>query len=294
VTTTMETGRPAAGRGRRSRAVVIGSGFGGLAIAIRLLADGHDVTIVERRPTLGGRASRMREAGYTWDTGPSLITMPWLFDELFRIGGSSLAAEVRLHELDPMYRIGWTGDRRHFDFTRDVDGLRRGVAAFDPHDAANLDRFIAATREIHERGILRYGRVPFTRALDFVKLLPEMVRLDAIRPLSSFVGRYFDEPHVRQVFDFHSLFIGGDPARVPAIYAALVYLQIAEAGRSSPGTASPRSCGRVDASGRCGRTRAWRSRRTSSCSTATSPTAGPWCPGPRTACRGVCGRCAPP
>ncbi len=221
------TGRTA-GHGRRSRAVVVGAGFGGLAIAIRLLADGHDVTVLERRATLGGRASRIRESGYTWDTGPSLITMPWLFDELFRIGGSSLHAELRLHELDPLYRIGWTGDPRHFDFTRDVDGLRRGVAAFDPHDAANLDRFIVATRAIHERAILRYGRVPFTRAVDFAALLPEMVRLDAIRPLSSFVGRYFDEPHVRQVFDFHSLFIGGDPARVPAIYAALVYLQIAD------------------------------------------------------------------
>jgi phytoene desaturase len=217
-----------AGARPRRRVVVAGGGFGGLAAAIRLLSDGHDVTVLERRTTLGGRASRIRDRGFTWDTGPSLITMPWLFDDLFRLAASSLAKEVRLHELDPMYRIYWTDDARHFDFMRDVDGLRREMARFDPRDAANLDRFLAATKAIHEQGILRYGRVPFTRAADFVKLLPTMVRLDAIRFLGSFVAGYFDDRHLRQVFDFHSLFIGGDPYRVPAIYAALVYLQIAD------------------------------------------------------------------
>jgi phytoene desaturase len=208
--------------------VIAGGGFGGLAAAMRLLADGHDVTILERRTTLGGRASRIRDRGYTWDTGPSLITMPWLFDELFRLAGSSLEAEARLHELDPGYRIHWTEDERHFDFMRDPGELRREMLKFDAHDAANLDRFLAATKAIHEQGILRYGRMPFTRAADFVKLLPTMLRLDAVRFMGSFVAKYFDEPHIRQVFDFHSLFIGGDPDRVPAIYAALVYLQIAD------------------------------------------------------------------
>jgi phytoene desaturase len=212
----------------RRRAVVIGAGFGGLSVAIRLLADGYDVTVLERRATIGGRASRIRDRGFTWDTGPSLITMPWLFDEVFRIAGSSLAAEARLHELEPMYRIHWTGEPRHFDFLRSVPGLRGEIAKFDVRDAANLDRFLAATKAIHEQGILRYGRIPFNSAVDFARIVPTMARLDAIRFLGSFVARYFDDPHVRQVFDFHSLFIGGDPYRVPAIYAALVYLQIAD------------------------------------------------------------------
>jgi phytoene desaturase len=223
-----ERGGAAAAHPGRLRALVAGGGFGGLAAAIRLLDDGYDVTVLERRTTLGGRASRIRDRGYTWDTGPSLITMPWLFDDLFRIAGSSLEAEVTLHELDPGYRIYWTEDARHFDFMRDPDGLRREMLKFDARDAANLDGFLAATKAIHEQGILRYGRMPFTRATEFVKLLPTMLRLDAVRFMGSFVAKWFDEPHIRQVFDFHSLFIGGDPDRVPAIYAALVYLQIAD------------------------------------------------------------------
>ena len=211
----------------RKRAVVIGAGFGGLAVAIRLLADGHDVTVVERRATVGGRASRIRDAGFTWDTGPSLITMPELFDELFQLAGSSLAAEIRLRELDPMYRIYWTNDERFFDFTSDVDRLRSQMAAFNVFDATNLDRFLADTRRIHEEGILRAGRMPFLRARDFAGLVPKMADLDAVRFLGSYVAKYFRDPRLRQVYDFHSLFIGGDPDRVPAIYAAIAYLQIA-------------------------------------------------------------------
>jgi phytoene desaturase len=220
-------GPASAGGARRSRAVVVGAGFGGLAVAIRLLADGHDVTIVERRATVGGRASRIRDAGYTWDTGPSLITMPELFDELFRLAGSSLEAEARLHELDPMYRIYWTDDERHFDFTTNVDWLRSQMAEFNVFDAANLDRFLAATKRIHEEGILVAGRQPFLRAWDFAGLVPKMLGLDSVRFLGSYVAKYFRDPKIRQVYDFHSLFIGGDPDRVPAIYAAIAYLQVA-------------------------------------------------------------------
>lgn len=217
----------------RSRAVVVGAGIGGLAIAIRLLADGHDVTVLEGRATVGGRASRIRDGGYTFDTGPSLITMPWLFDELFRIGGSSLDAEVRLHALEPGYRIYWTDvdgapQPRHFDFGTDRDLLRSEVAKFSTVDAGRLDAFLEASREIHEEGVLVAGRKPFLRLTDFVGLVPRMVGMNAIRSLDSFVGSYFRDPRVRQVFDFHSLFIGGDPRRVPGIYAALVWLQIAD------------------------------------------------------------------
>lgn len=232
--------RPASGaddhagaHGSRPRAVVIGSGIGGLAAAIRLAADGHDVTVVEARDSVGGRASRIRTAGYTFDTGPSLVTMPWLFDELFRLAGSSLAAELTLHPLEPFYRIYWT-DRdgrpqpRWFDFSGDPARLAAEVAKFSTVDARRLAPFLAATRRIHEEGILAAGRRPFLRLADFAALVPSMLGMDAIRSLDSFVGSYFRDPRVRQVFDFHSLFIGGDPRRVPAIYSALVWLQLAD------------------------------------------------------------------
>jgi phytoene desaturase len=213
---------------RRPRTVIVGAGFGGLAAAVRLLAQGHDVTILEQQPAIGGRASQIRDGDYTFDTGPSLITMPWLFDEVFAIGGTRLADEVRLHELDPGYRIYWTDDDRWFDFAASRDTLYRETAKFSPADAGNLDAFLEATREIHERGVLAAGRMPFLSPTAFASLVPTMARLNAIRSLRHYVNSYFGEPHVRQVMEFHSLFIGGNPSAVPGIYSALVYLQVAD------------------------------------------------------------------
>ena len=187
----------------QSRAIVIGAGLGGLAAAIRLLAQGYDVTVLERREGLGGRAYQLRDGGYTFDMGPSLITMPWLLDELYAIAGTTTAAELRLRPLDPFYRIWWTGDPRHFDFCGPADRMKAEIARFSPADATRYDAFIERSKAIHEQGILVAGRKPFLRLADFAGLVPTMLRLDAIRPLSSFVGRYFSEPHVRQIGRAH-------------------------------------------------------------------------------------------
>jgi phytoene desaturase len=213
---------------QRVRAVVVGAGLGGLAAAVRLLEQGYDVTVVERREGPGGRAYQLVDGGYTFDMGPSLITMPWLFEELFALAGSSLGRELRLRPLEPFYRIHWTDDPRTFDFSGDHDRMRAEVARFSAPDAERYDAFMEHSRRIYEQAILVAGRKPFLRLVDFVALVPSMLRLGAIRSLAGMVGRYFEEPHVRQAFDFHSLFIGGDPYRVPAVYSALSYLQVAE------------------------------------------------------------------
>jgi len=212
------------------KVVVIGAGLGGLAAALRLQGAGHDVTVLEQRPRPGGRASQLQDGGYTWDTGPSLITMPWVLEETFAAGGLDLHSEVTLRRLDPLYRIRWAGDERHFDFTDDRDRLREEIARFSSRDAARLDDFLAALKPIYEDGILAAGQRSFLHAGDFARLVPNMVRLGALWPLHRFVGRYFEHERVREAFSFHSLFIGGDPYRVPSIYGALVYLQLLDGG----------------------------------------------------------------
>ena len=212
------------------RVVVIGAGLGGLATALRLQGQGCDVTVVEQRPRPGGRAYQLRDAGFTWDTGPSLLTMPWVLEETFAAGGLDLHAEVALRRLDPMYRIRWAGEARHFDFCDDPARLREETAKFSAADAARVEPFLAALRPIYEQGILGAGRRPFLAAGDFARLVPAMARLGAVRPLHAFVSRFFAHPRVREAFSFHSLFIGGDPYRVPAIYAALVHLQVLDGG----------------------------------------------------------------
>jgi phytoene desaturase len=207
------------------RIAVIGAGLGGLGVALRLQGAGHDVVVLEARDAPGGRAAQIRDAGFTWDTGPSLVTMPWVLEETFAAGGLDLHAEIDLLPLDPFYRIFWAGEQRHLDFVPDRERMRAEVARFSPRDAAALDGFLAALRPIYEEGILGAGRRPFLRARDLLALTPRLVRLGAAMPLHRFVARHFAHPRVREAFSFHSLFIGGDPFRVPAIYGALVYLQ---------------------------------------------------------------------
>jgi phytoene desaturase len=207
------------------RVVVVGAGLGGLGAAMRLQGAGHDVVVVEARERPGGRAYQLRDAGFTWDTGPSLVTMPWVLEETFAAAGLDLHDRVQLERLDPFYRIRWAQCEQHLDFVAGRDRMRAELAKFSARDAAAFDGFMAAMKPIYEQGILGAGRRPFERARDLAAFTPSMLRLGAALPLWRTVCKHFEHPRVREAFSFHSLFIGGDPFRVPAIYGALVYLQ---------------------------------------------------------------------
>ena len=207
------------------RVVVVGAGLGGLGAALRLQGMGHDVVVVEGRERPGGRAYQLRDRGFTWDTGPSLVTMPWVLEETFAAGGLDLHAEVELSRLDPFYRIHWAGEDEHLDFVPGDERMREQIAKFSARDAAAFDGFMAALKPIYEDGILAAGRRPFLRAGDLARFVPRLARLGAALPLYRMVAKHFEHPRIREAFSFHSMFIGGDPFRVPAIYAALVYLQ---------------------------------------------------------------------
>jgi phytoene desaturase len=209
------------------RVAVVGAGLGGLAAALRLQGAGHDVVVLEQRAAPGGRASRIRDAGFTWDTGPSLLTMPWVLEELFACGGLDLWSELDMHRLDPLYRMRWAGDERTLDFTGDVARLREEIAKFSPRDAGALESYLAAVKPIYDEAILDAGRRAIGLA-DLARMLPAMVRTGAARSLWHLTAQHFRDERVREAFSFHSMFIGGDPFRVPAVYAALVHLQIAE------------------------------------------------------------------
>jgi phytoene desaturase len=156
--------------------------------------------------------------------------MPWLLEETFAAGGLDLHREVRLRRLDPLYRIRWAGEERTFDFVDSPARLQEEVARFSVSDSRRLGDFLAAVRPIYEHAILGAGRRPFDDLHSLAALVPTMLRLEALMPLHRFVARYFRHPRMREAFSFHSLFIGGDPYRVPAIYAALVYLQVLDGG----------------------------------------------------------------
>ena len=181
------------------KVVVVGAGLGGLGVALRLQGAGHDVTVVEGRERPGGRAYQLRDAGFTWDTGPSLITMPWVLEETFAAGGLDLHREVTLRELDPFYRIRWAGEERSFDMVG-ADRMPEQIARFSSRDAAAFDGFMAALKPIYEEGILGAGRRPFLHKRDLLAFTPRMLRLGAALPLWRMVCRALRAPaHPRGV-----------------------------------------------------------------------------------------------
>jgi phytoene desaturase len=153
------------------------------------------------------------------------VTMPWVLEDTFAAGGLDFSQEVTLRRLEPFYRIFWADESRHLDFFSDPALMKQEIARFSPRDAAAFDGFMDALRPIYTEGILAAGRRPFLRAQDLARFTPRMVSLGAAQSVWRLVSRHFTHPRIREAFSFHPLYIGGDPFRVPAIYAALVYLQ---------------------------------------------------------------------
>jgi phytoene desaturase len=217
-------GVPASEIRHRQKIVVIGAGFGGLAAAIRLQAAGYAVTLVEAREHPGGRAAQLRADGFTFDMGPTLITAPHLLEDLWNLAGRNLRDDVTLLPLNPFYRIVFH-DGRSFDYWGTPEADEAEIARFAPADVAGYRAFLAATQQIYQRAFVDLARQPFLSGGDFLRVVPELVRLGGQRSVYTFVSRYFRDPHLRMVFSFHPLFIGGNPFRASAIYSIVPYLE---------------------------------------------------------------------
>ncbi len=205
------------------RIVVIGSGFGGLAAAIRLQQQGHDVTIVEKRDKPGGRAYVYEQDGYTFDGGPTIITAPWLIRELFERSGRKTDDYVQLVPIDPFYNIRF-GDGSVFRYTGKREEVIEEVRRFSPADVPGYLRFAEATEAIFKAGMALID-TPFERIADMMKVLPDLVRLRADRSVAAFVNRHISDPRLRQVFSFHPLLVGGNPFQSTSIYALIHTLE---------------------------------------------------------------------
>ncbi len=205
------------------RIVVIGGGFGGLAAAIRLRQQGHDVTIVEKRDKPGGRAYVYEQDGFTFDGGPTIITAPWLIHELFERSGRATSDYVQLVPIDPFYNIRFE-DGSVFRYNGDRAAVIEQVRRFNPADVAGYLRFADAADAIFDAGMALID-TPFDRVTDMVKVLPDLVRLRAHRSVASFVSGFIEDERLRQVFSFHPLLVGGNPFQTTSIYALIHTLE---------------------------------------------------------------------
>lgn len=206
------------------KVVIIGAGFGGLALGIRLQARGYQVTIVEKQPQVGGHAQRLQLRGYTFDMGPSLITAPELLEELFRLADKDLSTYLTLVPLDPYYRI-YFWDGSYLDYSGDTERMKAQIAQLSPGEERAYDAFLERSKAFYEAVITEgLGARPFTWR-ELWQFLPKALRLGALKSAHGFAAEYFRDERLRFTFSFHPLFIGGDPFLAPAVYQMIPYLE---------------------------------------------------------------------
>jgi phytoene desaturase len=209
----------------KKKIIVIGSGFGGLAIAIRLQAKGFEVTLMEKNAMVGGHAYQLKKKGYTFDMGPSLITAPDIVQKVFHSAGKKMNDYLELIPLDPFYRI-YFHDGSFLDYNGNPEKMKQQMTQFNPQDAENYDRFMADTGELYKAVILdELGSKPFDKWSTMLSFLPRAIRLKALYSAFGFAKRYFKDHRHRFAFSFHPLFIGGSPFRAPAVYQMIPYLE---------------------------------------------------------------------
>ena len=211
-------------RGTSSHALVIGSGFGGLAAAVRLGARGYRVTVLELHDQPGGRARVFRRAGYTFDAGPTVITAPFLFEELWALAGRRLSDDVDLRPVSPFYRIRFN-DGQVFNYTGDPEAMRAEVQKLAPADVHGYERFLLQSERIFNTGFEKLAHMPFGSWLDMAKIMPDMVKLQSFRTVYGLVARYVRDERLRQVLSFHPLLVGGNPFTTTSIYSLIPHLE---------------------------------------------------------------------
>ena len=209
---------------KSGRAIVIGSGFGGLAAAVRLGARGWNVTVLERNEQPGGRARVWTDQGFTFDAGPTVITAPFLFEELWELCGKRLSDHVDLRPVAPFYRIRFH-DGQSFDYTGDPAKMRSEIQRLAPGDLEGYENFVTMSQEIFAVGFEKLAHIPFSRWTDMARVVPAMMRLESYRTVYGLVSKFVQNERLRQVLSFHPLLVGGNPFTTTSIYSLIPYLE---------------------------------------------------------------------
>lgn len=209
---------------QQPKAAVIGSGFGGLALAIRLQSAGFRTTLFEGRDRPGGRAYVYEDEGFKFDAGPTVITDPDCLRELFALSGRALEDYVELLPIAPFYRLCWE-DGYAFDYSNDPDETAAQIAAKNPADVDGYRRFLTYSEQVLKEGYVKLGSVPFLDFASMIRAAPQLVRLQSYRSVYSMVSRFVKDEHLRQAFSFHTLLVGGNPFSTSSIYTLIHALE---------------------------------------------------------------------
>ncbi|MES2699489.1 MAG: phytoene desaturase [Pseudomonadota bacterium] len=209
---------------KQPTACVIGAGFGGMALAIRLQSAGIATTVVEARDKPGGRAYYWQKDGFTFDAGPTVVTDPDCLRELWDLTGHDMAQDVELLPVMPFYRLNWP-DGTNFDYSNDEAGLRREIEKLDPADVAGYDAFLRYSAGVYEEGYVKLGAVPFLDFKSMIKAAPALMKHQAWRSVYAMVSKYIRSEKLREALSFHTLLVGGNPMNTSSIYALIHKLE---------------------------------------------------------------------
>lgn len=206
------------------KAIVIGSGFGGLASAVRLLKKGYEVTVLEAMDRLGGRAAVFKRDGFTFDAGPTVVTAPYLLNELFEMHGENPDDFFKLTECDPFYRIMFHDDST-FDYVGDEDRMLENIRKLSPQDVDGYQKLAKHAKEIFDVGYTELADEPFDTVPSMLRAIPDMIRLQNYRTVYGLVSKYIKDERLRQAFSFEPLLVGGNPMKITSIYLLIHWLE---------------------------------------------------------------------
>ena len=206
------------------RSIVIGSGFGGIAAALRLKAKGHSVTLVEKQKDLGGRARVFKKNGFTFDGGPTVITAPYLINELFELFGKNPKNYIELVPLNTWYRFIFE-DGNKFDYSGNEDEMKNQIEKINKDDVKGYEDLVKFTKKIFDKGFMELSDVPFDKPLFMMKQLPALINLKSYKSVYSLVSSYIKNEKLRRLLSMHPLLVGGNPFTTTSIYGLILYLE---------------------------------------------------------------------
>ncbi|MCB0369926.1 MAG: phytoene desaturase, partial [Bdellovibrionales bacterium] len=207
-----------------NKAIVIGSGFGGLASAVHLLKKGYEVTLLEARSEFGGRASVFKKAGFTFDAGPTVITAPYLINDLFNSLQEDPKNYFELMAIDPFYRIIFN-DKSVFDYVGEQDRIIDNIKQLSPKDVDGFVKLSSHAEKIFDVGYTQLADQPFDTLSSMLRVAPDMIKLKNYRSVYSLVSKYIKDERLRQAFSFEPLLVGGNPQQITSIYLLIHWLE---------------------------------------------------------------------
>ena len=204
--------------------IIIGSGFGGIAAALRLRAKKHKVTLIEKQPDLGGRARVFKKNGFTYDGGPTVITAPYLIDELFELFKKNPKDYIKLSPLKIWYQFIFE-DKSKFNYSGNEIEMKKQIEEMNKEDVDGYEKLVNFTKKIFDKGFTELADVPFDKPSIMMQQLPALLKLKSYKSVYSLVSSYVKNEKLRRILSMHPLLVGGNPFTTTSIYGLILYLE---------------------------------------------------------------------